>query len=119
MQRLSYTPKEIQEDLKHELNVDVTYSKAWRVKELAIMNINGTYEESYSKLPKYCEDLVNVNPGTIAFIKSTEELKFKRMFISFGASSSGFMYCYPFLGLDGTHLKSKYLGILLEGRHVE
>src|SRR5579859_5684114 len=119
MQRQSYTPKEIQEDLKCELNVDVTYGKAWRAKELAIKNINGTHEESYSKLPKYCEDLVNTNPGTVAFIESTDESKFKRMFVSFGASLSGFTYCHPLLGLDGTHLKSKYIGILLAATGVD
>src|SRR5579859_5018620 len=119
LQKPSYTPKDIRDDLKRELNVSISYTKAWRAKEAAIKNINGTHEESYAKLPKYCEDLVNMNTGTIAFVESTPEQKFKRMFVSFGASSSGFAYCHPLLGLDGTHLKSKYLGILLAATGVD
>jgi hypothetical protein len=41
------------------------------------------------------------------------------MFVSFGASAKGFPYCRPILGLDGTHLKSKYLGILLAATSVD
>jgi MULE transposase domain/MuDR family transposase/SWIM zinc finger len=115
----SYTAKEIQVDIKTELGVDITYDKAWAAKELATKNINGTYEESYAKLPKYCEDLVNSNPGTTAFIESIGENKFRRMFVSFGASAQGFAHCLPIIGLDGTHLKSKYLGILLTATSVD
>ena len=118
-QHSSYTPKEIQDDLKRELGVDVGYSKAWRAKEAALNNINGTFEESYAMLPKYCNDLVNTNPGTTAFVEKTEDKKFKRMFVAFGAAAKGFAYCHPLLGLDGTHLKSKYLGILLAATSID
>ena len=93
--------------------MEISYDKAWRAKEAALVNINGTYQDSYAKLPKYCEDLVNSNLGTTAFVEHTENHKFKRMFVAFGASAQGFAYCHPVLGLDGTHLKSKYLGTVL------
>lgn len=105
--------------MKRELGVGVKYHKAWRAKELAMENINGSHEESYVKLSKYCEDLVNANPGTIAFVDITEDNKFRRMFVSFGAAAKGFAYCLPILGLDGTHLKNKYLGILLAATSVD
>ena len=35
------------------------------------------------------------------------------MFVCYAASAIGFGYCPPVLGLDGTHLKTKYRGILL------
>src|SRR5436190_13737271 len=35
------------------------------------------------------------------------------MFVCYAASAIGFGYCPSFLGLDGTHLKMKYHGILL------
>lgn len=70
-------------------------------------------------MPKYCEDLVNANARTTAFVERTESGKFHRMFMAFGASAKGFAYCHPILGLDGTHLKSKYLGILLIATSVD
>ena len=39
--------------------------------------------------------------------------RFRHVFICYGASASGFQYCRPILSLDGTHLKSKYKGVLL------
>ncbi|KAI5454140.1 hypothetical protein NCC49_005130 [Naganishia albida] len=38
---------------------------------------------------------------------------FHRIFISFGASIAGFVSCRPVFGLDGTHLRHSYKGILL------
>ena len=37
----------------------------------------------------------------------------------YGACASGFHFCRPVLGLDGTHLKSKYQGILLAATGVD
>src|SRR5205814_4597200 len=38
---------------------------------------------------------------------------FQCVFICYSASATGFQYCCLVLGLDGTHLISKYHGILL------
>ena len=81
--------------------------------------INDSHEESYAKLHQYCEDIVNMNPGSIAFIEVMEDHKFKRMFITFGTAEKGFTHCLPILGLDGTYLKSKYLGIFLLATSVD
>jgi MULE transposase domain len=97
----------------------VTYDMAWCAKELALKFINGTHEEAYTKLPGYCKDLANTNPHTTAIIERDDDSKFKWIFISYGASAVGFAHCLPILGLDGTHLKSKYLGILLAATGVD
>ena len=41
------------------------------------------------------------------------------MFVCFGAAASGFKFCQPILDLNGTHLKSKYLGILLSATSID
>jgi len=45
--------------------------------------------------------------------------KFYRLFISYRASIDGFVHCRALLGLDGTHLTSKYGGILLAATGVD
>jgi MuDR family transposase. len=105
-----YRPADIVKDMQTEFGVEVDYFKAWRAKEDALLQINGTHESAYSLLPKYCADLEQANPGSIISLERTEENKFKRVFMSFGASVDGFTHCRPLLGLDGTHLKSKYQG---------
>ena len=119
MQQSSYRARDIMLDVKRELGIDITYSKAYQAKQLALESINGSHEESYAKLPQYCEDIVRTNPGSTAFVDVTENNKFRRMFLCFGTAAQGFAHCLPILSLDGTHLKSKYLGILLAATAVD
>ena len=81
--------------------------------------INGSFEDVYKQLPEYCENLKKSNPFATAIVDATPEGRFSRIFISFGASAQGFRFYRPILGLDGTHLKSKYQGILLAATAID
>ena len=115
----SYRPKHIQQDIRREFGITIPYLQASRAKTAALQAINGTDEESYRALPKYCTDLLRNNPGSKIVLQSTPDeaiaggQRFRRMFVCYSASAKGFVYCRPVLGLDGTHLKAKYRGILL------
>ena len=112
----SYRPKEIQQDIRRKLGINLSYQKAIRAKTTALQAINGTDEESYHALPKYCEDLNHNNPGSKIVLDSTVDeagQRFRRMFVCYSASAMGFKFCRPVLGLDGTHLNAKYRGVLL------
>src|SRR5579859_4770336 len=107
----NYRPVDIVLDIKHELGVDVTYSKALRTREVALELNNGIHEDAYKNLPQYCQDLEAADPKTKAFVERNVDNKFHRMFLCHSACAVGFIYCRPLLGLNGTHLKSKYKGI--------
>jgi len=108
----SYRPKDIREDFFLNHAVKISYSKAFRGKERAVAAVHGTHEEAYALLPQYCEDIAKSNPNTIAIVEHAgEEIEqFTRMFLCYGASAMGFAHCRPLLGLDGTHLTTKYKG---------
>jgi len=57
--------------------------------------------------------LESANPGSFVTLEKFSNNRFRRLFLCFGASATGFESCRPVLGLDGTHLKSKFQGILL------
>uniref|UniRef100_A0A1S4CM73 MULE transposase domain-containing protein n=1 Tax=Nicotiana tabacum TaxID=4097 RepID=A0A1S4CM73_TOBAC len=48
-----YTPKDIIDDVKSDLGVDVSYMLAWRAKEKAMNFLRGEPADSYKKLPGY------------------------------------------------------------------
>ena len=115
----SYRPVDIINDMRRDQGVHLGYHRAWRAKEKALIAINGSHESAYNDLPKYCEDILRTNPGSTVVLERGVDNRFQRMFLSFAASGAGFMYCRPVLGLDGTHLKSRFKGILLSATAVD
>ena len=114
-----YRPVDIAKNMQREIGVKITYSKAFRAKEQGMELVNGKHEDSYKALPQYCQDIERTNPNSKAVIETTSENKFLRMFVCYGASAVGFAHCGPILGLDGTYLKIKYLGILLSATAID
>jgi len=109
----SIKPNAIKNYFKDQYGVEISYNKAYRAKQRAVEQINGSHEEAYNLLPKYCEEILRSNPGsTVQLEIDPITNRFKRIFICFAASAAGFAYCRPLLGLDGTHLKHTYQGII-------
>lgn len=110
----NYKPKDIAEDIKREYGIHLNYSQAWRAKEIAREQLQGSYKEAYNQLPYFCERIKETNPGSVATFTTKEDSSFHRFFVSFHASIVGFQEgCRPLLFLDCTPLNSKYQGVLL------
>ncbi|KDP23336.1 hypothetical protein JCGZ_23169 [Jatropha curcas] len=110
----NYKPKDIVNDIKQEYGIQLNYFQAWRGKEIAKEQLQGSYKEAYNQLPLFCEKIAETNPGSVATFSTKEDSSFQRLFVSFHASLYGFLQgCRPLLFLDSIPLKSKYQGTLL------
>ncbi|GMH28620.1 hypothetical protein Nepgr_030463 [Nepenthes gracilis] len=110
----NYKPKDIADDIRREFGIQLNYSQAWRAKEIAREQLQGSYKEAYSQLPLFCQRIIETNPGSVATFSTKEDSSFHRLFISFHASITGFQQgCRPLLFLDSNPLNSKYQGELL------
>ncbi|PRQ42509.1 putative transcription factor interactor and regulator CCHC(Zn) family [Rosa chinensis] len=110
----NYKPKDIVNDIKQEYGIQLNYFQAWRGKEIAKEQLQGSYKDAYNQLPLFCEKIMETNPGSFAIFTTKEDSSFHRLFVSFHASLSGFQQgCRPLLFLDSIPLKSKYQGTLL------
>ncbi|KAG9143396.1 hypothetical protein Leryth_017785 [Lithospermum erythrorhizon] len=110
----NYKPKDIANDIKREYGIQMNYSQAWRAKEIAREQLQGSYKEAYNQLPLFCQKIVETNPGSLATFSTKEDSSFHRLFVSFNASILGFQLgCRPLIFLDSTLLYSKYQGTLL------
>ncbi|KAK3017233.1 hypothetical protein RJ639_007151 [Escallonia herrerae] len=110
----NYKPKDIASDIKREYGIQLNYSQAWRAKEIAREQLQGSYKEAYNQLPFFCENIMETNPGSVARFATKEDSSFHRLFVAFHASIAGFQQgCRPLLFLDSTPLNSKYQGTLL------
>ncbi|PHT41440.1 hypothetical protein CQW23_20294 [Capsicum baccatum] len=110
----NYKPKDIVTDIQKEFGIQLNYFQAWRGKEIAKEQLQGSYKEAYSQLPIFCEKVMETNPGSLATFTTKDDSSFHRLFVSFHASLYGFEQgCRPLLFLDSIFLKSKYQGTLL------
>lgn len=110
----NYRPKDIVSDIKDEYGIQLNYFQAWRGKEIAKEQLQGSYKEAYNQLPLFCEKIMETNPGSFATFTTKDDSSFHRLFVSFYASLYGFQQgCRPLLFLDSIALKSKYQGMLL------
>ncbi|GJR71039.1 transposase, MuDR, MULE transposase domain protein [Tanacetum coccineum] len=106
-----YTPKDIAHDVNLEWNVYVSYKKAWTGKQLALASTQGCPIESFAQLPFYCHNLKRENEGTVTYIDTDDEGRFKMCFIGFGVAIKSFLcYMRPFIIIDAAHLNGSYLG---------
>ncbi|XP_077227852.1 uncharacterized protein LOC143860891 [Tasmannia lanceolata] len=113
------TPKEITTNLYQDYGVNLTYQQAWRGKELAKEQLQGSQLEAYSQLPWLCERIMETNPGSLATLTTTDESRFHRLFVSFHASQHGFNHgCRPLLLLNKISL-NKCPGILFAANAVD
>ena len=109
-----HMPKKIMEDMQRSYGIKMSYNKAWRSREKALMAVRGTVEDSYGRLPSYLYKLEMKNPGTITDIQTDEIGHFRYMFMSLGVSIRGFKsWCRPVLCVDASFLKHKIGGQLL------
>ncbi|MDV3166549.1 MAG: hypothetical protein Q8807_02620 ['Waltheria sp.' little leaf phytoplasma] len=115
----SMRPVDLQDAVKADYNVDITFSMAKRVKKHVMDTIVANYEEQYAHLWRYAEAIRQTNPGSTVKMevdKATPDSEpvFKRFYVCFDALKRGFLAgCRPFIGLDGCFLKSFIKGELL------
>ncbi|KAM7278591.1 hypothetical protein ACFE04_005725 [Oxalis oulophora] len=97
----SYKPKDIVADIEREYGIQLHYSQARRAREVAREQLQGSHIEAYSQIPFLCEKIEETNPGSVATFVTKDDSSFHRLFVSFGASISGFEQgCRPLLFLD-------------------
>ncbi|XP_077221933.1 uncharacterized protein LOC143855745 [Tasmannia lanceolata] len=98
----------------------MTYRRAHLAMNIILEIKCGHVEDSYCLLPALIVEMMRTNPGTYMRVFRARDLrpggddKFARLFWAFGPSIRSFQRTLRSIVLvDGTHLRGKYLGILL------
>ncbi|XP_009775200.1 uncharacterized protein [Nicotiana sylvestris] len=108
-----YTTNDIIEDIQKQHEVEVSYMKAWRAKEITMTMIRGNPNDSYKEGPRYLYMLEHANPGTVTKLHKSEDGCFLYAYVSLYASIKGWEHCRPIMVVDGSFLKATYKGTIL------
>ncbi|KAI3702475.1 hypothetical protein L6452_28213 [Arctium lappa] len=105
--------KDIVNDMKVDMHLNISYWQAWRAKAYALTIVQGTPEESFSRLPAFFYNLELNNPGTFTRIKTDNTGRFEMCFAALGCSIRSFLgHLRRVLIIDDAHLKGPYLGTM-------
>ncbi|XP_021717631.1 uncharacterized protein LOC110685408 [Chenopodium quinoa] len=106
--------------------VHMATNTLYKMRGVALKEINGGHDTSYGYLPKYCEMIKETNPGSAANCAWKQlnppdpSLTFSSIFISFKAAIDGVVAgCRSLVGVDGAHLKGHFGGILMSAMAID
>ncbi|XP_070008238.1 uncharacterized protein [Nicotiana sylvestris] len=114
-----YTPRDIIDDVKSDLGIDVSYMLAWRAKEKAMNFLRGELADSYKKLPGYLYTMDKTYPGSHIRMEKSSKNEFMYVYISLYAFIRGFDHYRPTVVVDGSHLKSYYTGTFVSASTLD
>ncbi|XP_010456789.1 PREDICTED: uncharacterized protein LOC104738290 [Camelina sativa] len=106
-------PQHIEESMRTMFGMTLDYTTLYRALQYAQEYVRGSAEDEYAKLPYCLQKIEQSNRGSVVDLVVDDEHMFKYLFISFDASIRGFNYVRRVIVVDGTHLTSKYEGVLL------
>lgn len=111
--------KDIQTLFKRS-GVEVGYTTAHKAKESLFNESVDAQRNQFSFLRSYVEELVKVDSDTIAKLKTQEEFssdtpdsRFHSIFVAPGSARQAFTRMRPFIAVDGTFTKNRFIQILL------
>ncbi|PON76322.1 hypothetical protein TorRG33x02_242620 [Trema orientale] len=99
--------------MRRDHGVHMSYKKAWRAKEKALIALNGSDEDAYRFLPRLAFLLKWSNPCSIVALSTDEHDIFRYFFVSLTAFIQGWPHCRPVIVVDGTFLKANFRETLL------
>lgn len=106
LNRTPYKPRDIITEMERN-GVYLTYKKAWRSREKAMLSLVGTVDDSFAAFPSYAYMLGICNPGSVIDLVTDDQDQFVFFFMSLAAFIEGWQHCRPVIICDGAFLKTK------------
>ncbi|KAL9668764.1 hypothetical protein QQ045_006304 [Rhodiola kirilowii] len=103
--------------IQRDYGYEISYWKAWKSQQKALVNMFGKWDESFNRLPHLMQALQDSSPNN--FVKwvvtplDNGTIQVNRIFWSFSESIHAFNHCRPLISIDDTHMYGKYDAKLL------
>jgi hypothetical protein len=108
--------KVLQTRLQDTYKVSITYDTAWKGLQLALKQIYGDWDGSFSMLYRWKAEVLQRSPNSVIEIDTVTvdgKVFFQRFFCALGPCIEGFVAgCRPYLSIDSTALNGRWNGHL-------
>ncbi|KAL9671546.1 hypothetical protein QQ045_009115 [Rhodiola kirilowii] len=112
---LTYTLKQVMKLMLSKYGYRITYIKASKARQKALVYLLGEWEGSFEQLSAYMDMLQESNPDSIVYWdKSTldsDNVSVNRIFWEIGPAVNGFTHYRLVISIDAIHLTRKWKGV--------
>ncbi|CAN1120663.1 hypothetical protein LINPERHAP2_LOCUS335 [Linum perenne] len=115
-----WSTRSVVQTVQEDLHMNISNSKAWRIRRTANKMVRGKEIEQYARLRDYCAEVRKSNVGSTIFVDTDNDSFFRRMYCCLDACKKGFISgCRKVICLDGCFLKTEYGGQLLSAIGID
>ncbi|WVZ96919.1 hypothetical protein U9M48_042499, partial [Paspalum notatum var. saurae] len=116
-------PKELKQRLEEEHNCKIHYDTVWKGRQKALVELHGSWEESFQMLFNWRAEVMARSPGSVIEIDVKEEdgqVHFHKFFCALGPCIEGFLEgCRTYLSIDSTALNGRLNGHLAAATAID
>ncbi|KAL9666818.1 hypothetical protein QQ045_001160 [Rhodiola kirilowii] len=108
-----FSVEQIRNIMQRDYGYAISYWKAWKAQQKALVYLFGKWDESFNRLPHLMQALQDCSNNN-NFVKwdvttlENETVQVNRIFWSFAECILAFNHCRPIISIDGTHMYGKY-----------
>ncbi|CAN1159641.1 hypothetical protein LINPERPRIM_LOCUS22180 [Linum perenne] len=115
-----WSTRSVVQTVSEDLHMNISDSKAWRIRRTANKMVRGKEMEQYARLHDYCAEVRKSNVGSTIFVETNADSFFNRMYCCLDACRKGFLAgCRKVICVDGCFLKTEYGGQLLSAVGID
>jgi hypothetical protein len=107
------TVAQIRSNERLQFSNTITYQQAHRTIKALQEEIDGDEADSFARFPAFAERYLAADTDNFCKLEVDENGHFEAFFMAPAGTRYGHRYLRPFIGLDGTHTKSRFRMMLL------
>ncbi|KAL9658910.1 hypothetical protein QQ045_015572 [Rhodiola kirilowii] len=112
-----FSAGQIRNLIQRDYGYEISYWKAWKAQQKALVYLFGKWDESFNRLPHLMQALQDSSPNNFVKWDVTPledcTMQVNWIFWAFSECILAFKHCRPLLSIDGTYMYGKYNAKLL------
>lgn len=89
----------------------ISYAAAHKAKNVLLLRTTEAQKSLFGILPDYVSKLQEADKDCFVCLESTTDRRFRRIFVCPAASCHSHWFCWPYIAVDGTFMRSRFIQV--------